>query len=223
LRDVEARSIATETAPEPEYLRGRPIMGKVVAPEPTERGTQVYRFAPVAQPYGAVALGVRGDEEEDEEEKGEGKPRKKKPCWKGYEMVGMKTKAGKEVPNCVPMKGKGNGPRLSFKSVGLTGEEYLKRARAKAKEAGYDPSLLHLCTTGKNKLEYRHPDFGTIHFGAKGYGDFILWSELEKQGKVEKGFADMKRNVFQKSHGAMSKKYKLGKHTANQLALKILW
>jgi hypothetical protein len=24
------------------------------------------------------------------------------PCWKGYEMIGMKTKDGKEVPNCVP-------------------------------------------------------------------------------------------------------------------------
>jgi len=24
------------------------------------------------------------------------------PCWKGYQMVGMKTKDGKEVPNCVP-------------------------------------------------------------------------------------------------------------------------
>lgn len=24
------------------------------------------------------------------------------PCWDGYEMVGMKTKDGKEVPNCVP-------------------------------------------------------------------------------------------------------------------------
>jgi hypothetical protein len=31
-----------------------------------------------------------------EEEKG--------PCWKGYEMVGMKKKAGKPVPNCVPVK-----------------------------------------------------------------------------------------------------------------------
>lgn len=25
-----------------------------------------------------------------------------KPCWDGYEMVGMKMKDGKEVPNCVP-------------------------------------------------------------------------------------------------------------------------
>ena len=24
------------------------------------------------------------------------------PCWKNYEMVGMKMKDGKEVPNCVP-------------------------------------------------------------------------------------------------------------------------
>ena len=24
------------------------------------------------------------------------------PCWDGYEMIGMKEKDGKEVPNCVP-------------------------------------------------------------------------------------------------------------------------
>lgn len=30
----------------------------------------------------------------------------KKPCWKGYEMVGTKKKAGRSVPNCVPKKGK---------------------------------------------------------------------------------------------------------------------
>ena len=27
---------------------------------------------------------------------------KKDPCWKGYEMVGVKDKNGKKVPNCVP-------------------------------------------------------------------------------------------------------------------------
>lgn len=26
------------------------------------------------------------------------------PCWKGYEMIGMKKKNGKDVPNCVPKK-----------------------------------------------------------------------------------------------------------------------
>ena len=24
------------------------------------------------------------------------------PCWKGYTAIGMKTKGGKKVPNCVP-------------------------------------------------------------------------------------------------------------------------
>jgi len=26
---------------------------------------------------------------------------KKGPCWEGYEMIGMKTKNGRKVPNCV--------------------------------------------------------------------------------------------------------------------------
>lgn len=30
--------------------------------------------------------------------------KKDDPCWKNYEMVGMKKKNGKEVPNCVPKK-----------------------------------------------------------------------------------------------------------------------
>ena len=33
----------------------------------------------------------------------DGDKRKDDPCWKGYKMVGMKNKGGKEVPNCVPM------------------------------------------------------------------------------------------------------------------------
>lgn len=28
----------------------------------------------------------------------------KGPCWKGYEMVGMKKKGSRKVPNCVPRK-----------------------------------------------------------------------------------------------------------------------
>lgn len=27
---------------------------------------------------------------------------KKKQCWKGYRQVGMKSKGGRMVPNCVP-------------------------------------------------------------------------------------------------------------------------
>jgi hypothetical protein len=28
----------------------------------------------------------------------------KKPCWKGYEMRGLKSKNGKLVPNCIKIK-----------------------------------------------------------------------------------------------------------------------
>lgn len=28
--------------------------------------------------------------------------KKKGPCWSEYEMIGMKKKGGKKVPNCVP-------------------------------------------------------------------------------------------------------------------------
>ena len=37
---------------------------------------------------------------------GESPMMKKGPCWKGYEMIGMKKKGGKNVPNCVPKKKK---------------------------------------------------------------------------------------------------------------------
>ncbi len=30
--------------------------------------------------------------------------KKKGPCWTGYEMIGMKKKGGRTVPNCVPKK-----------------------------------------------------------------------------------------------------------------------
>ena len=29
-----------------------------------------------------------------------------KPCWKNYEMIGLKVKKGRLVPNCVPKKTK---------------------------------------------------------------------------------------------------------------------
>ena len=32
--------------------------------------------------------------------------KRKNPCWKGYEMIGMKKKGGRKVPNCVPKKKK---------------------------------------------------------------------------------------------------------------------
>lgn len=57
----------------------------------------------------------------------EARPKKKKaerdsdPCWNGYEMVGMKKKGDREVPNCVP-KNESAEPRKTLK-------DYLKHRR----------------------------------------------------------------------------------------------
>lgn len=99
--------------------------------------------------------------------------------------------------------------------LGMSEEAYLKEAKKKAKKAGYDPKKLTLCKDGKHKLDY-----DGVKFGAVGYGDFILYKFLEKQGEVPKGTAAKKRRVFRKSHGAMKDS---GKGSANQLALAVLW
>jgi len=38
------------------------------------------------------------------EKKAKKSSKKKDPCWKGYEQIGMKKLKGREVPNCVPKK-----------------------------------------------------------------------------------------------------------------------
>jgi len=47
-----------------------------------------------------------------------GKNKKSGPCWEGYEMVGMKTKNGRKVPNCVPMKKRSKGSSKQGEYVG---------------------------------------------------------------------------------------------------------
>jgi hypothetical protein len=45
---------------------------------------------------------------------------KKGPCWEGYEMVGMKTKNGRKVPNCVPKTTKAyNGKFIQHDSADI--------------------------------------------------------------------------------------------------------
>lgn len=92
-------------------------------------------------------------------------------------------------------------------------QEFLKKAKSKAKKEGYNPNNLSLSDKKDKKLVYKK-DGRPIHFGAKGYGDFIYYSTFNPE------LAKKKRNVFQKSH---SKIKDSGKFSPNQLALKILW
>lgn len=53
--------------------------------------------------FNRAKMDVRKEDTQLELDEGENKQMKgKDPCWKGYQMVGMKDKNGKKVPNCVP-------------------------------------------------------------------------------------------------------------------------
>ena len=58
----------------------------------------------------------------------------KDPCWTGYEMVGMKKKNGKEVPNCVPEETIKEQKRLYIESIAAV--------KNKAEKTGMPYSIL---------------------------------------------------------------------------------
>jgi hypothetical protein len=55
-----------------------------------------------------------GKEEETSDHKEDGDP-----CWKDYKQVGMKTKNGKEVPNCVPKGSSGEMDMEMYSEVNV--------------------------------------------------------------------------------------------------------
>lgn len=111
-----------------------------------------------------------------------------------------------------------------LKEIGLSPSAYLKEARRKAKSEGYSPSDLSFANNNVHKLEMKDPKTGKVsRFGRVGYKDFLMWSHLEKKGKVEKGTADSKRKRFQVSHSAIKGDWKHNPFSPNRLALSVLW
>ena len=65
------------------------------------------------------------------------------PCWSGYEMIGMKKKGGRKVPNCVPInEADGYCPSCLV--------EYIKEAYATA-----TPEFIEMMQPGLNEAEYQ--------------------------------------------------------------------
>lgn len=124
-----------------------------------------------------------------------------------------------------PRQGRGvKGTKFyeELKGYGIDPIKYLAYMKKQAKKAGYDEKQLTIDNDDKHKLRISTED-GVKHFGAVGYKDNFIYTHLEKTKKVPKGTAKQMRDRFQKSHGAITTKRKLGKNSANELALKILW
>ena len=90
------------------------------------------------------------------------------PCWDGYEMVGMKNKDGKEVPNCVPIK---ESAKLSEEQIDELIEEFMNQLE----EGGScDGPTKKTSSTAKGKKWMqcvKNPDgkgYKRVHWGQKG-------------------------------------------------------
>lgn len=105
-----------------------------------------------------------------------------------------------------------------LRKAGFTVDEYLKKARAFARKAGYDPKKLKLSYDGVHKLSMTDNDGKEHLFGRAGYGDYIIW------GKVKGAeFANKKRDTFIKSHSKIKGDWRADNYSPNNLALRILW
>jgi len=102
-------------------------------------------------------------------------------------------------------------------------KKYLSKVRAKAKKAGYNPKQLSFCRDGIHKLQMETPDGSMVKFGRVGYGDFHIWSFLERNGKVEKGEAKKRRKLYLKRASKIKGDWKENEYSPNNLAMKILW
>jgi len=108
-------------------------------------------------------------------------------------------------------------------NIGFKPSKYLNIVRKTAHKNGYNPSTINFSNDGIHKLEIIDNNGKVKKFGRVGYGDFIIYSFLEKNKQVEKGLADQKRNTFQSSHSKIKGNWKSNPFSPNNLALRILW
>jgi hypothetical protein len=107
--------------------------------------------------------------------------------------------------------------------LNISPSSYLEEAKKRAKANHYPYKLLGFSNDGVHKLQIPNKHGKIIRFGRVGYGDYIIWTHQEKAQKVEKGYADDKRDTFHKSHSKIRGEWKTNLFSPNNLALKILW
>lgn len=107
-----------------------------------------------------------------------------------------------------------------LREIDLTPSTYLRAARARARASGYDPLNVTFSDRKGFKLMTLEPK---RHFGRVGYGDFLIWSSLERKGLAPRGTAKSKQRRFLTSHSAMGGDWKDDDFSPNNLAMRILW
>jgi len=113
--------------------------------------------------------------------------------------------------------------KTQLEQQGINPNEYLRIARATGyhSKGRYTPGDLYFSDDDTHKLAY-HTPHGVIRFGRAGYGDFIIYSFLERQGR-EKGLAGAKRFSYLKRARNIAGNWKNDPYSPNRLAMRILW
>ena len=120
-----------------------------------------------------------------------------------------------------------NSPVGLFKTQlhqqGIDPKEYLAIARQTAyhSRGRYHPDKLFFSSDDEHKLEYHSPD-GVVRFGRSGYGDYIIYSFLERSER-ERGLAGSKRYAYLSRARRIQGDWKNDPYSPNRLAMRILW
>ena len=105
-----------------------------------------------------------------------------------------------------------------LKKLDIDINEYLLKAKKKAKKNGYNPDKLFFSDNNKYKLDY-----DGINFGASGYNDYIIYSILSKKGNIDKNIATLKRKNYLLRSKLIKGNWQNNKLSKNNLARNILW
>lgn len=114
--------------------------------------------------------------------------KKKGPCWKGYEAIGMKMKGGRKVPNCVPVSDSIEriGQLLSEKVMPDTAIK-MKAARKKmGREAARQMAILGRKRKGRTKQEQQERGALT---------DFIAGEEFKRNVRAGRRAKELQKKA----------------------------
>jgi hypothetical protein len=104
-----------------------------------------------------MAQGAYYGAQKESMEEGENKQMKgKDPCWKDYQMVGMKKKGDKTVPNCVPVKEDISIDEGKMAELHASLSQHLDKHVAEYRRAGGAESLGHKSTVAAGKISKEH-------------------------------------------------------------------
>lgn len=105
----------------------------------------------------------------------------------------------------------------------MVNDWYIQEAKARAKQAGYNPNLLDYADDGVHKLMLRDSSGKPHYFGRLGYRDYIIYKRMELLGTVKPGTAEMMRSRYHKSHSKIKGSWKDNPYSPNMLSLRINW